>query len=126
MNGSTIIIIIFILCVLPFVAYLGIRMIKRSSDTEQRVGLFSSTPGVHFFRECNYGGDPIQQPVPETKEDYGVLDGMFNFKSFIITSGVKIDTYSEKNETGVKISYTGPKKVACLETPINSIRITKV
>jgi hypothetical protein len=100
---------------------------KRGPSPRERIDAFLNTPGIHLFMECNYGGDPFQYQgdLPESEEDYGVMTGSLIYKSFILTSGYKIDTYSNKNEEGVKLSYTGPKEVSCLETPIKSLRITK-
>ena len=123
MKGSTIAIILFILCVISIGVFLGVRMMNAKKRKEQ----FLNTPGVHFFKECNYGGEPVQfvEDLPKTEEDFKLLTGSFNFKSFILTREYKMDTYSEGGEKGVKISYAGPKEVACLDTPINSVRFTK-
>ncbi len=123
MKGSTIAIILFILCVISIGVFLGVRMMNAKKRKEQ----FLNTPGVHFFKECNYGGKPLQmvEDLPKTEEDVGIIDGSMNFKSFILTREYKMDTYNEGGEKGVKISYTGPKEVACLDTPINSVRFTK-
>ena len=123
MKGSTIAIILFILCVISIGVFLGVRMMNAKKRKEH----FLNTPGVHFFKECNYGGKPLQmvEDLPKTEEDVGIIDGSMNFKSFILTREYKMDTYNEGGEKGVKISYTGPKEVACLDTPINSVRFTK-
>tara|TARA_B100000497_G_scaffold80703_1_gene90034 strand:+ start:2182 stop:2556 length:375 start_codon:yes stop_codon:yes gene_type:complete len=123
MKGSTIAIILFILCVISIGVFLGVRMMNAKKRKEQ----FLNTPGLHLFKECKYGGEPGQMvgDLPKTEEDFGLMTGSFNFKSFILTRGYKIDTYSESGEKGVKISYTGPKEVACLDTPVNSVRFTK-
>jgi hypothetical protein len=127
MNGTTIAFIIFVLLIISVGIFVGIVMLKKSLDRKERIDALLSTPGIHLFRECNYGGDIIQSPssLPETEEDYKVMGSSLRYKSFILTSGYKIDTYSRQNEEGVKISYTGPKEVSCLETPIKSLRITK-
>jgi hypothetical protein len=127
MEGITIAFIIFVLLIISVGIFVGIVMMKKSQDRKERVDSLLNTPGIHLFKECNYGGDPIQlqSELPETEEDYGVIDGSLIYKSFILTSGYKIDTYNKQNEEGVKISYTGPKEVSCLETPIKSVRITK-
>jgi|TARA_R110001583_G_scaffold441_1_gene4133 hypothetical protein len=123
MKGSTIAIILFILCVISIGVFLGVRMMNAKKRKEQ----FLNTPGLHFFKECNYGGKPSQmvEDLPKTEEDFGLMTGSLNFKSFILTKGYKMDTYNEPGEKGVKISYTGPKEVACLDTPINSAKFTK-
>jgi hypothetical protein len=123
MKGSTIAIILFILCVISIGVFLGVRMMNAKKRKEQ----FLNTPGLHIFKECNYGGKPSQmvEDLPKTEEDFKLLTGSFNFKSFILTREYKMDTYSEGGEKGVKISYAGPKEVACLDTPINSVRFTK-
>ena len=123
MKGSTIAIILFILCVISIGVFLGVRMMNAKKRKEQ----FLNTPGLHFFKECNYGGKPSQmvEDLPKTEEDFGLMTGSLNFKSFILTKGYKMDTYNERDEKGVKISYTGPKEVACLDTPINSAKFTK-
>jgi hypothetical protein len=127
MNGATIAFVIFVLLIISVGIFVGIVMLKKSQDRKERIDALLSTPGIHLFKECNYGGDIFQYQgdLPETEEDYGVMDGSLRYKSFILTSGYKIDTYSKQNEEGVKISYTGPKEVSCLETPIKSLRITK-
>jgi hypothetical protein len=127
MNGATIAFVIFVLLIISVGIFVGIVMLKKSQDRKERIDALLSTPGIHLFKECNYGGDIFQYQgdLPETEEDYGVMDGSLRYKSFILTSGYKIDTYNKQNEEGVKISYTGPKEVSCLETPIKSLRITK-
>ena len=123
MKGLIIAFTIFIL----FIIFIGIIAMKNRQDRKDRIDALLITPGIHLFKECNYDGDifQFQSDLPENEEDYGIMDGSLTYKSFVLTSGYKIDTYSDQNEGGVKISYTGPKEVACLKTPIKSLRITK-
>jgi hypothetical protein len=112
--------------------YLAYNEMKKSQLEEaaiQRQKTFAKTPGLHMFYECDYKEDGVLQVIdeslPKTAEDESIIDVESGFKSFIITSGYKVDTYDKQGLTGVKMTYSGPQNMRCLKTPIKSLKFYK-
>jgi len=95
----------------------------------EREKLYENTPGFHGFTECDYKGEGVLQFTTNvdkmTEEDESVYSGGVGIKSLIMTDGFKVDTYSLIDLQGVKITYTGPVKMKCLDKPIKSLRFYK-
>ena len=105
--------------------YVAYNEMKKSQLEET----FAKTPGLHVFSECDYKADGVLQVIdeslPKTAEDESIIDVESGFKSFIITSGYKVDTYDKQGLTGVKMTYSGPQNMRCLKTPIKSLKFYK-
>jgi hypothetical protein len=105
--------------------YVAYNEMKKSQLEET----FAKTPGLHVFYECDYKEDGVLQVIdeslPKTAEDESIIDVESGFKSFIITSGYKVDTYDKQGLTGVKMTYSGPQNMRCLKTPIKSLKFYK-
>jgi hypothetical protein len=112
-----------------YLAYNEMQKSQLEEEIKQREETFTKTPGLHMFSECNYVGNSVFQAtgdnLPKTAEDEIVIDISDGFKSFIITSGYKVDTYDKEGLTGVKMTYTGPTKMKCLTTPIKGLKFYK-
>jgi hypothetical protein len=112
-----------------YVAYNEMKKSQLEEAAIQRQETFAKTPGLHAFSECNYVGNSVAQitddNLAETTENEYVIDISDGFKSFIITSGYKVDTYDKEGLTGVKMTYTGPTNMKCLTTPIKGLKFYK-
>lgn len=112
-----------------YLAYNEMQKSKLEEETDNRADSYSSVPGLYMFSECNYMGDDVAQAtgdgLPETAEDEIVIGNTKGYKSFIVTGGYKVDTYDKEELTGVKMTYTGPTKMKCLNTPIKSLKLYK-
>ena len=111
-----------------YVAYNEMKKSQLEEEIKQREETLAKTPGFHMFSECDYTGDVVIQTngesLPKTAEDQVVIGGG-EYRSFVITSGYKIDTYDKQGLTGVKMTYTGPQNMRCLKTPIKSLKFYK-
>ena len=112
-----------------YLAYNEMQKSKLEEETDNRADNYSSVPGLYMFSECNYEGEGVLRvtgdSLPKTTEDENIIQVNNGFKSFIITSGYKVDTYDKEELTGVKMTYTGPTKMKCLNTPIKSLKLYK-
>lgn len=111
-----------------YLAYNEIQKSKTEEKIDTKADNYSSVPGLYMFSECNYEGDVLEikdDSLPKTTEDENIIQVKNGFKSFIITSGYKVDTYDQEELTGVKMTYTGPTKMKCLNTPIKSLKFYK-
>ena len=112
-----------------YLAYNEMQKSKLEEETDNRADNYSSVPGLYMFSECNYVGDDVAQAtgdgLPENAEDEIVVGNTKGYKSFIVTGGYKVDTYDKEELTGVKMTYTGPTKMKCLNTPIKSLKLYK-
>jgi hypothetical protein len=112
-----------------YVAYNEMKKSQLEEEIKQREETFEKTPGFHAFSECNYVGNGVAQitddRLTEATENEYVVDVSDGFKSFIITSGYKIDTYDKQGLTGVKMTYSGPQNMRCLKTPIKGLKFYK-
>ena len=112
-----------------YLAYNEMQKSKLEEETDNRADSYSSVPGLYMFSECNYAGEDVAQAtgdaLPKTAEDEIVIGNTKGYKSFIITGGYKVDTYDKEGLTGVKMTYTGPTKMKCLNTPIKSLKLYK-
>jgi hypothetical protein len=95
----------------------------------EREKLYENTPGLHMFSDCNYSGENMFQAtgehLPETETDEIGSSASNGVKSFVITSGYKLNAYQSTGREGSMITYTGPKIVRCLDKPIKSFRFYK-
>ena len=112
-----------------YLAYNEMQKSKLEEETDNRADNYSSVPGLYMFSECNYVGDDVAQAtgdgLPENAEDEIVMGNTKGYKSFIVTGGYKVDAYDKEELTGVKMTYTGPTKMKCLNTPIKSLKLYK-
>jgi hypothetical protein len=83
-----------------YVAYNEMKKSQLEEAAIQRQETFAKTPGLHVFSECDYKADGVLQVIdeslPKTAEDESIIDVESGFKSFIITSGYKVDTYDKQ------------------------------
>jgi hypothetical protein len=111
-----------------YVAYNEMKKSQLEEAAIQRQETLAKTPGFHMFSECDYTGDVAihtdGESLPKTAEDQVVIGGG-EYRSFVITSGYKLDTYGDANLTGVKMTYSGPQNMRCLKTPIKSLKFYK-
>ena len=116
------------LCCLSSILGGGYMAYDRNKITK-REKLYENTPGVHLFFECDYSSENMLQiageRLPKTEEDESVVSMINGFKSFVLTDGYKLDAYQTTNREGAMITYTGPKNIRCLDTPIKSLRFYK-
>ena len=112
-----------------YVAYNEMKKSQLEEAAIQRQETFAKTPGIHMFSECDYKGDDVLQVIdeslPKTAEDESIIGLESGFKSFIITSGYKVDTYDKQGVGGVKMTYSVPQNMRCLKTPIKSLKFYK-
>lgn len=69
---------------------------------------------VIAYFECDYAGEDRAE-IGGTP-DFVEMEGGFEnpLKSIVIPEGFTVDTYSNKNQEGVKKSYTGPHTERCI------------
>lgn len=126
-------IIIGLCCVSSMIGggYLAYNETQKSQIKEEigiKADSYSSVPGLYMFSECSYEGAILEikdDGLPKTAEDENIIQVNDGYKSFIITGGYKVDTYDKEELTGVKMTYTGPTKMKCLNTPIKSLKLYK-
>ena len=105
--------------------YLAYNEMKKNEIKTRETNL-AGTPGLHIFTECDYkpqemgtSGDNLP------KDEKIVIARMDGIRSFVVTGGYKIDTYTDMDFTGTKMTYSGPQIMQCLPTPIKSINFYK-
>jgi len=106
-------------CSSAYMAYTAMQESKRQEEIEAREKKYKEIPGFHLFPECDYSGDGVFSMKLDNETEFSVGNGI-EFKSFILTSGFKVDTYTESDKGGTKITYTGPASSKCLSNPIVS------
>lgn len=104
-----------------YLAYTEIKKSQEEEEKENRITGFKRTPGLHLFTECEYKGEHMH--AEQTEE--AIIDTTIGFKSFILTSDYKVDTYPDADLQGTKMTYTGPANMPCITTSIKSARFYK-
>ena len=110
-------------CSSAYMAYTAMQESKRQDEIEAREKKYKEIPGFHLFTECdygNYGNEKGVMTIPLDAVHEFVLNTIEGYKSFILTSGIKVDTYTESDKGGAKMTYTGPASSKCLSNPIMS------
>lgn len=104
-----------------YLAYTQIKKSQREEEIENKINELRTVPGLHLFTECDYKGDHLHQ---KSAED-AIIGTTIGYKSFIVTSGYKVDTYPDADLQGIKMTYTGSTDMPCLTTPIKSAKFYK-
>ena len=98
----------------------GFFMFKQEQENaakEELIAEKKALDAVTVFTECDYKG--VSTPIGE-----GDMESGSGIKSLIVPAGFSVDTYSTKNQGGVKITLGGPSDQKC--TNIKSMVVTKV
>ena len=94
----------------------GFYMFKKEQE-RKFIAEKKALDAVTVFTECDYKG--VSTPIGE-----GDMESGSGIKSLIVPAGFSVDTYSTKNQGGVKITLGGPSDQKC--TNIKSMVVTKV
>ena len=110
----------------------GFYMFKKEQEKtakEDFIAEKKASPYVTAYTECDYKGDEHVIGKPENSGDVFVKSDITAgankpFKSLIVPAGFSVDTYTNKNKGGAKLTLGGPSDQKC--TSIKSMVVTKV
>jgi flagellar basal body-associated protein FliL len=100
----------------------GFYLFKKEQENTAKEELIAEKKAVNAvtgYFECDYKGEDSI-----VISDDGETTPPRPIKSIIVPAGFSVDTYSEENQGGVKITLGGPSDQKC--TTIKSMVVTKV